>query len=124
MDLSTGISFLTFLLGLLLGHRLKLSNERRKEFNESASPIYYSLETQRRTLERGDCPGNLLSENTFIEIQRRMPSKQRRDFITAVKNYALAQDVCGSHISGDFVLSKPEPLIKAIEELQLFLSHK
>ena len=33
------IALLTFLFGLILGHRLNLSRDKRKEFNEAAVPI-------------------------------------------------------------------------------------
>ncbi len=118
------VGFLTFFLGLLLGHRLTVSNERRKEFNEVASPIYRSLEVQRRSLEEGSYPGAVLDENSFIEIQRRTPYMQRRAFAGAVQDYVLAQSLCGDYVDGEYRLSKPEKLVSRIEALQKLLAHK
>jgi hypothetical protein len=126
MELSIAIELLTFFVGLFIGNRLALGNERRKEFNDAASTIYRSLEIQRRTLEKGDFPANAeaMDNDAFIDIQRKLPAFKRHLFTQAINNYVLAKASCGSHVEGEYILDRPEILISAIERLQTFLSHK
>ena len=124
MELSIAVDVLIFLGGLFIGNRLTLANERRKEFNEVAEPLFKSLELQRRTLEEGSFPINVLSENDFIEAQRRIKFNQRRGFTTKINEYVLAQNQCGEYREGIYKLENPEILISRIEELTKYLSHK
>jgi len=48
------VSFLTFLLGLILGHWLALGRDKRKEFNEAVAPIRNWLLTE----QNGPSPYN------------------------------------------------------------------
>ena len=124
MELSIAIDVLIFLGGLFIGNRLTLANERRKEFNEVAEPLFKSLELQRRTLEEGSFPINVLSENDFIEAQRRIKFSQRRAFTTKITEYVLAQNQCGKYREGIYKLENPDILISSIEALIKYLSHK
>ncbi len=124
MELSIAVDVLIFLGGLFIGNRLTLANERRKEFNEVAEPLFKSLELQRRTLEEGSFPINVLSENDFIEAQRRIKFNQRRGFTTKINEYVLAQNQCGEYREGIYKLENPEIFISRIEELTKYLSHK
>lgn len=57
------ISFLTFLLGLILGHWLAIGRDKRKEFNEAVAPV------------RGWLLGAKDTPNPYL----RLPSEQEFD---------------------------------------------
>lgn len=124
MELGILINLLVFFLGLFLGHRLQISNDRRKEFNEVSGPYAVQLEIQRRTLLSGKYPGGTYDEDDFIEIQRRIGIHKRRGFIKAVKEYVAAKQNCGEFVKGQYKLTAPELLISKIDNLLRYLSHR
>ncbi|MEW8139128.1 MAG: hypothetical protein AB2761_18855 [Candidatus Thiodiazotropha endolucinida] len=52
LGITTIISVLTFLLGLIFGHRFALFRDRRKEYNEIADIVYSSLLEEKKHAER------------------------------------------------------------------------
>lgn len=124
MSLDIAINLLTFLVGLFIGNRLTIGNERRKEFNEAAAPLYISLEVQKNVLNSGSFPNSVLNENDFIGFKRHLQPWQICSFSESVRSYIASPQNCGDYENGRYLLKHPEVFIKAIESVQRYLGHK
>ena len=75
------VPVLTFLLGLVAGHRLTLGRDRRKERNEAAMPIReWLLRQVERPSPYGKQPG-LADQDAFVQC---LPSRERKGFSEAL----------------------------------------
>ncbi|WP_148665152.1 hypothetical protein [Diaphorobacter nitroreducens] len=98
------LSLLTFLIGLLVGHRTALWRDLRKEFNDAADPVRaWLLREQRAPSWRSSAPD-------VVEIDRlvqRMHFWRRKGFLAAwqrqqeARAQALQRDTAGGAFYGD-----------------------
>ena len=82
--ISTG----TFLLGLILGHRLAIHKDKRQEFNALTDKPYAALCEQIRCADRMRC-----SPEAIIDVDRTevyLPAIRRGHFCRCVKRYEKA----------------------------------
>ena len=79
MSESIVVGLFTFFLGLLLGHRMSLWRERRKEFNEVAVKIRVALKSRR------DRPSTRFSKASEIE------SKDMEVFVHSLSSWKKAR---------------------------------
>jgi len=126
VDLKYVVPFLTLLLGGLIGNRLALGRDKRKEFNEISGPLYENLENQKASALKNRFPNaaNEMNASSFIQIKRRLSRRKAKGLDEAVSTYIEAKGSCGEWGKGKYALTKPELLISAIENLQTFLPHK
>lgn len=78
------VSLLTFGLGIFLGHRLTLWRDRRKEFNQAATPI------RRWLIDLAECPSPLQRQPSTIEMDaflNRLSRRKRAKFQSILEQY-------------------------------------
>ncbi len=95
---ATLISFLTFLLGLLLGNWLAIGRDKRKEFNDAVAPIRSWLLMQRDELSPYNKSPSRNEIDLFVHC---LKPWQRASFRRHLENYraacqnAMYQDAAG-----------------------------
>jgi hypothetical protein len=114
------------LIGLFFGHRLSLGRERRKEFNEVASPIYEDLEKQLITASSGAFPmsANDFAKSSFISLKPHLTRLKVSKLDNSIEKYEEAKNKCGSFLNGYYEFHSPQILVSAIQELQNFVRRK
>ena len=86
MEQSIIVGLITFLLGLLLGHRLTLWRDRRKEFNNLTNEFYFKL---KEIIECGAISNVSIHAD---RVERFIPFYKRHRFRKCVKRYEQSQD--------------------------------
>ena len=81
MEQSIIVGLFTFCIGLILGHRLALGRDLRKEFNETTNETYFELI---RSI-KNDSTGGIKID--CIRIEHYMPWYSRRSFRKCVERY-------------------------------------
>ena len=85
------ISLLTFCLGTLVGHRLPLWRERRKEFNEIAIPIRITLTKQIREMETGQFPRSQVNGDQWALLAVQLGERKAKSLHALVEAHQEAQ---------------------------------
>ena len=125
LPLITGL--LGTFVGLILGNRLALGRDKRREFNETASPIFEILEKQKIAAKSGSFPNsaNAFSENSIIQLKQHISSNEGKGLDSSMEEYEAAKQDCGNFNSGGYYeFSNPQVLIDAIENLQQYVRRK
>lgn len=108
------LSFLTFCLGLLLGHRLSLWRDRRKEFNEIAQPLREVLPKER------DSASPLAQGLGVIEagrLESLLPFWRRRAFRNDWKVYCELKKSTGRDSIGQSFYKNTESIVAQIDNV-------
>ena len=120
-ELAAGI--VGILIGGLVGNRLAIGRDRRKEYNEIADALHERLENQALIAQNGQLPNdaNGLDNTSFIPLRRKLSGRRNKKLDIAIKEYAAAKQQCGFFETGLYQFNKPEILIAAIRKLQTFV---
>lgn len=123
-ELAAGI--VGILIGGLVGNRLALGRDQRKEFNEIADALHERLENQALIAQNGQFPNdaNGLDNASFIPLRRKLSNRQNRKLDAAIENYSSAKQQCGYFEAGIYHFNKSDILIAAIRELQTFVKQR
>ncbi|WP_102795131.1 hypothetical protein [Bowmanella denitrificans] len=123
-ELAAGI--VGILIGGLVGNRLAIGRDRRKEYNEIADALHERLENQALTAQKGQFPNdaNSLDNASFIPLRRKLSNRQNRKLDAAIEDYASSKQQCGYIETGLYQFNKPEILIAAIRKLQCFVKQR
>lgn len=106
LEIKYVIPFITLLIGGLIGNWLALGRDKRKEFNEAASPLFETLEIQRSVALSGSFPvsANETDKTTFIQIKRKITFCKRKGFEKAIDKYVQAKNECKQKMSAVIVI--------------------
>lgn len=113
------VSLVTFLLGLLIGHWLRIEGDKRKEFNEVALRIRVALKSS--LFGDGHCHAGVKREDMEL-FSHLLRWWQKNGFIKAWASY---EDECKNcqiqdPVYGSTVYQKTERLEKLLEQVICF----
>jgi hypothetical protein len=114
------------LLGLILGHRLALGRDKRKEYNDIVRPLNKALEDQSIFISAVKIPdqGFDLQESDFTSLYPYLSDKKKIVLRESLKQYYDAQSTCMVIKDRKLILDKPEVLQKAVESLKTMVKLK
>ncbi|REG82161.1 hypothetical protein [Marinomonas pollencensis] len=123
-ELATGI--VGILVGGLVGNRLAIGRDRRKEYNEIVDALHERLESQALIAQKGQFPNDAhsLDNASFIPLRRKLSNRQNKKLDVAIEGYAAAKQQCGYFETGLYHFNKAEILIAAIRKLQTFVKQR
>ena len=117
---SLAFTFIGVLIGYLVGNRLAIDRDRRREFNALIEPIRADL------LGIRNHPGSGLKGAwmiTFTLIRERLPFWKRKDFDIAIENYKKSKGADNQErdTMGGFTYKDTEMIVHAVNDLLRFL---
>lgn len=122
------VPVITLILGLLLGHKLSLGRDKRKEFNDIATPIYIKLENQLDRANSNLYPvidASKISQEEITRLKRAISKQKSNKLQETYEHYNSALRDCGYFTEfGDFELKDLKEVKDLIIKLQSFLPHK
>lgn len=108
------LSLLTFCLGLLVGHRLTLSREKRKEFNEIAQALREILLKERS----GPSPNSAgIGKIDADHLESAMPTWKRSSFRKTWEAYRKSKEETFQDSVGQPFYKNPENIISHIDNV-------
>jgi hypothetical protein len=124
MEQSIIFGLITFFLGLILGHRLSLGRDKRKEFNEVSTPIRHALLQQIAILESGRT-ANKISDSDFIQLGMYLNFWKVSCYRKTLVAYKESQNKCGhTGEDGSFVIDNLSDYIKQSHKLLAYVPIK
>ena len=119
------LAVITGLLGVfvggLVGNRLALGRDRRKEFNELADPIRASLRSQISTSGKS----RYVTQKDLEIFGDHIPYLKKRSYIQAVDDYNSVHDKCHSlSDSGVYVLHDKKLFLSVVNIIIKFTKRK
>ncbi len=124
MEQSIVVGLITFFLGLILGHRLSLGRDKRKEFNEISAPIRLALLQQIKILESNRFISKV-SSSDFDRLEMYLSFWQVTCFRKTLAAYKDTQNKCGhTGTDGGFVIDDLSGYIKQSHKLLSYASIK
>lgn len=125
--LATFTGLLGVLIGVILGHRLSIGREKRKEFNDVALPIFENLERQKSLAKRGahPDPSGAFGEDDFILLKQHLGLFKAKTLDSAIKKYEHEKKKCGNwNTHGIYEFTNGDNIIAAIGKLQRYVRRK
>jgi hypothetical protein len=114
-------SVVTFLLGLLLGHRLALGRDKRQEFNAAALPVRGWLLQQEGTPNPCSHAPSQLEIDTFESC---LGARDRGLFRAALADYRAKTSTGGSNAYGEMIYEDPDAILQAVSRLLPFTARR
>ncbi|XOY28615.1 hypothetical protein ACLIX2_08945 [Proteus cibi] len=87
------ISLITFILGLIIGDKMAIGRDRRKEHNNAIAEIRRQLHKQKYQIERGSF-SEFVTEIQLIESIDHLSENKKMHVRQAWINYCLFKDNC------------------------------
>lgn len=113
------------LVGVIIGNRLALRRDKRREYNAIAEPLFERLENQILVAKKGQFPPdcNSLEVSSFVILREKIPKRKRENFDRALNRYQKAKNECGGYFGpgGSYEFNRPEILVDSTRELQKFV---
>ena len=117
MNETLTVGLLTFLFGLLLGHRMNLWREKRKEFNEVATRILVALKSRQRSPQPYFTTEEKISGKDMETFQHLLHPWKRSSFKAAWAAYQAECDDLTRDSVGQAFYSRPDAVGKALDKL-------
>lgn len=116
------LNLLCFLFGVLVGHRLSLWRDRRKEFNDVSQPLRELLLEEQRRLTPTQPGVTLLDADRLLGV---LPWRRRRGFRAAWHAYSQAKQASTKHDGlGAASFAAPEEVARRIARLLRYTGRK
>lgn len=112
---------LASLVSLIVGHRLGIQSERRKEYNEIADEFYAVVN---RELTAGAAHTFQLDDKIVHALRRRMASRQQRRFDSALQAYKIAAQQTEQDSAGQVLFVDVKSVNNALRELAKVVHRK
>jgi hypothetical protein len=120
MPESVAFGLLTFLLGLIVGHRMTLWRERRKEFNEVAARVRVALKSRSQNLRPYFGTAGKIAATDMELFEHLLGRWHRPGFRRAWANYEAACKETVQDTLGRSSYPNPEAISAALERVVLF----
>lgn len=117
-EVLAALNIVSFLIGLLVGHRLALFRDKRKEFNDLTAPVRVALYRIRNTLTFIE---EISGDDMFL-IRERLWFWQRKGFDLAYADYKRSRgsDNYDFHAGGGSVRDR-DLIVRSIDALIKYL---
>ena len=116
------LSLFTFFAGLLIGHRLTLGREKRKEFNEVAQRVRSVLLSE---CERPSPYSKFISRDDMDLFIQVLPPLKRRGFNRALERYYQAiREAQSRGVTGEVLYTNTDAIKEAAQDLVTYTKRK
>lgn len=111
------------LVGSILGHRLTLWRDKRKEYNERAEIIRRHLLLEKKSLS-DDCPcRSMVTDSDLLSLQVLLSTAKSNKLFHVHESYKLAWDCAGDYNDDGLYEFEDEGRRNLISQINTYLSH-